>query len=1087
MLIINECGFSTAAHEKMKKNIASLIERGVRSYLIVPEQQTVTAEAEMARELPAAAPLFFEVTNFTRLADGVFRSLGGVSRRQADAPSRSLLMWQTLTELSPVLDMTRGRPDVNDGLVKKALAAIGELEAGAIATEELSALSASTELSPRLKSKISDLVMISSLFRSLLEKKFGEREDAVIRCAKALSENPRHLSDAVFFVEGFTSFTEGQYRVISQLISRCELTLYLPLPRYDAEGFEFFEIAHTKSRVSALCDRLGTRKKLIRESDYDAEKPAALTEAIRLLWRTDGKIDNDSLQNTDSIRIFEAHTPFDECDFLCADIKRRVMEGARYSDFAIISRSAEEYLGALDVSLERAEIPYFTSRTRDASEYEAIKFIYSAYAALDGFKREDVIAYLKCGFCDAERDSLDEFELYVERWGLSGSRLCREEPWSMNPDGYTLRRRESADAELLRINEARDKIIKPLMRLERNTRGIHTVAEHAAILFDFLTEMRLEEKLSERCSQTGEALPLWKIITDSLDKIVETLGDMSVSREVFVSQLKILFRSVGIGKIPAFIDEVTVGGAEMLRLCGKRHIYILGLNQGKFPRAPKDESYFNERDKLTLSGMGINVTADLQLRSARELFFLSRAMSFAAESVTLLYSVCGTDFKPLRRADVISRLSDISGGVLSPVKISELPAEKRIYSVAQAKELIGTLSCEKRALTERALADIGESPFTDCRDISNANLTLGDEALGRIYGEELALTQTRIDSYVKCPLSYFCKYNLSLESAEPYEVGHSDIGSLVHAILENFFSRIEREKIELATLSQQTLEQITLDSAKAYMSELYAQSAPGEQTKIALERIYRATLPVVEDICLELKGSDFKPKFFELNIKKNAADTPEPTSFTYPSGRVSVYGQIDRVDTYKSGDRLYVRVIDYKTGNKHFTPEDLEKGENLQMFLYLKSIIDSKNPAFRECIGCADGDEIIPAGVIYVKTSPSDIKVDTDDGATVRAELKKTRERRGMILDDPIAIAAQNPEYLPVKYKKDGTPTAYSEKYLYTEDTWGELMEAVGEAVGRVSESMRKGDLHASPKKNGSDKTPCEYCEYKAICRIQFK
>ena len=49
MLIINECGFSSWAHEKMKKTVASLIERGVRSYLIVPEQQTVTAEAEMAR------------------------------------------------------------------------------------------------------------------------------------------------------------------------------------------------------------------------------------------------------------------------------------------------------------------------------------------------------------------------------------------------------------------------------------------------------------------------------------------------------------------------------------------------------------------------------------------------------------------------------------------------------------------------------------------------------------------------------------------------------------------------------------------------------------------------------------------------------------------------------------------------------------------------------------------------------------------------------------------------------------------------------------------------------------------------------
>lgn len=1084
MLIINECGFSTVPHEKMKKRIAELISSGVRSYLIVPEQQTVTAESEMARELPESAPLFFEVTNFTRLSDSVFRSLGGVCQKHADSAARSLLMWRTLSELSPALDMTRGRSDVNDGLVKKALSAIGELNSGAVDEGELSELCDCSDIGARLRGKISDITMISSLYRELLYKTYGEKEDALLRCADALNKSPRHLSDTVFFIEGFTSFTEPQYKIIGELLKRTEVNLHLPLPRYEYEGFEFSEIRDTKARINSIADRHGIEKKLIRDIGYDNSRPEIFNEILRLIWRTEGEIDNDSLQNTDSVRVFEAHTPFDECDFICADIRRRVIEGAAYSDFAVISRNPDEYFGVLDVALEKSGIPYFTSHTHDASEYEAIKFIYSAYSAVDAFRREDVLAYMKCGFCDVTRDEADEFEMYAERWGLSGRALTADGLWSMNPDGYTLRKRADADSELQRINKTRDIILRPLIGFGKLISGTHTVSEHAELLFEFLLKMRIPEKLESRGCDTIGGVSLWKIIADALDTAVEALGDMKVTKDVFLSLLKILFRSVGIGKIPAAIDEVTIGGAEMLRLYGKRHIYMLGVNAGKFPKNAKDESYFNERDKEQLSSHGINVRADLDLRSARELFFFSRAISFAAESLTFLYSVSGTDFTALPKSDVISRFSDISHGIIKPIRIAELPVRERIFSPAPTSELIGELDGEVRRTVEAALTECGFAPYPEAeRDIENGNLTLGGEALSAIYGGELALTQTRIDSYVKCPLSYFCKYNLALSDSAPYELGHSGIGSFVHAILENFFSQIKKDGTDLTALSQKSLERITYDSAKKYMDMLYSELGGKAETNIMLERVFRATLPVVEDICDELSHSGFSPEFFELNIRGDSEENPEPVRFEYPEGAVSVYGQIDRVDTYRDGENLYVRVIDYKTGNKRFSPDDLKKGENLQMFLYLKSIIDSKKQSFKERIGADKSTKLIPAGVIYVKTSPSDVKVSTNDTAAVAAELKKTRERRGMILDDSTSLAAMNPEYLPVKFKKDGTPTAGCEKYLYTPEGWDELMRTLGEVIGDVTGRMRSGKIHAFAKGQKNEKLPCEYCEYKAICR----
>ena len=1086
MLVINECGFSTAPHEKMKKAIEALIGRSRRSYLIVPEQQTVTAESEMASELPEGAPLFFEVTNFTRLSDSVFRIKGGVCKKHADSAARSLIMWRTLTELSPSLDMTRGRSDINDGIVKKAISAIGELNAGGVGADELAALSACEDIGARLKGKISDISMISSLFYELLERTYGEREDALARCYNILREHKELFSDAVFFIEGFTSFTEPQYKIIGELMKRCEVNLLLPLPKYEAEGFEFSEIRHTKSRITALADRFGVEKKLVRELGFDKERPEILNSALRLLWRTDGEIDNDCLQNRSLIRIYEAHTPFDECDFIAADIKRRIMEGDAYSDFAIIARSPEEYLGVLDVALEKSAIPYFMSRTHDATEYEAIKFIYSAYAAAESFRREDVISYMKCGFCDVEREATDELEIYMERWQLSGGTLCTTDPWNMNPDGYTLRKREDTDAQLLRINETKELVMRPLIAFAKRISGTHTVREHAEMLFDFLTEMKIEEKLELRPSSLGA--PLWQIITEALDTVVDALGDMSEGKDVFLSQLKILFRSVGIGKIPAVIDEVTVGGAEMLRLYGKRHIYLLGVNGGKFPKNPKDESYFSEKDKSALSAHGINLSADLELRSARELFFFSRAFGFAEGDVTLLYSTSGTDFKALPKSDIISRFSDISHGIIKPIKIAELSPSERIFSPAAAAELIGELSPSAASAAERALSDIGLAPFPkEKREVENAELSLGDDALSEIYRGELALTQTRIDSYVKCPFSYFCKYNLELSDSAPFEVGRSGVGSFVHAILENFFSHTSREGIDLSTLTDSELEKITYASAKKYTGELFSQVSDTAQTKIMLERIYRATLPIVKDVCTELSGSEFEPKFFELNIRCGSTENPEPVRFEYPEGAVSVYGQIDRVDTYRDGDKLFVKVIDYKTGNKRFSPDDLEKGENLQMFLYLKSIIESKNPSFRQRIGADGNTKLIPAGVIYVKTSPSDVKVSKNTPEAVAAELKSSRSRQGMILNDATSLAAENRDFLPVKFKTDGTPKKDTEKYFYTAEGWGDIMNTLEDTVGRVSGRMRRGEIPAVAKGQKKDKLPCEYCEYRAVCRTSVK
>ena len=1090
MLRIVEGGFSSAAYEEIKSEILKLTNEGRRVFLIVPEQQTVSAEKEMAEFLPDSAPLTFEVTNFTRLANTVYRQLGGIAGEYSDSGKESLIMWRTLTELSPFLSMTNGREEINTGTVKKALAAVAEMKSIAALPSELAALAENEGIkeNARLSRKLSDISKIMTLYKRLLEEKYTSAKDECERLAAKLEENPGFFDGTFFFISGFTSFTEPQCAVMSHLMKSSDVTLHLALSKTGYDLFEFSEIVRTKEKILRTADRAGVSKNLLRREAVLPGKPPLLDDVCGLLWRNFGKADEESAKDDGTIRIFEAQDPYEECDFIAADIKRRVMEGSSFKDFAIIMRDAESYAGIIDSSLGKADIPAFISIRKDISSFEAVKLIYTAFAVVTGgFKREDVISYTKCRLCGVSADACDEFELYTEMWQISGERFTDGILWNMSPNGYSTESRADYAEILKRIDETRRAVTEPLMRFKEDINEAKTVRDHAIALTDFLTSLSVEEKINERrlelislgeADAAEESERLWEIICSALDSLVEVLGDIKINASGFESQLRVLLSEADIGKIPSFYDAVTVGSADMIRLTDKKHVYLVGVNQGEFPRPPKDNSYFTERDRLTLASLGVLTETDGDIPGARELFFFSRAFAAANESVTLLYSVRDDSFTASAKADIIDRISYICHGRIKPKKISELSIAERIYYPDAA------LDASDDADVRAALIDAGYGRELAVSEgnISNGSITLDGKVIDIMYPGDLALTQTRIDTYVGCPFAYFLRYNLKLSENERAEFDARNIGTFIHALLENFFAELRKDGKCANDITESDKREMVERAAKKYLSSLSEGAVSNsKRIKIVLDRLCRTAMPVVDGLCDELKDCGFVPSFFELRIGNESEELPRPAAFKSDDGKnVYVYGSIDRVDTYKSGKDVFVRVIDYKTGSKTFSPDDIDEGKNLQMFLYLKAIADTDNKNFLEKLGVEDGGRIIPAGVIYVKTDMSDVTVPRPDKEAAEEALKKKQERRGMILDDAESIGAMNKDFIPIRFKKDGTPDARSEKYLYTYEGWNALNEKISDKVREISSAIKSGDVSPTSKKSD---TPCDYCRFKPVCR----
>ncbi len=1093
MLCVIRGSFLSDPRREIYARACAAVKAGRRALLIVPEQGTLLAEREMADALPDSAPLLFEVTNFSRLSDRIFRVTGGVGASYSDKVTKSLLMWRTLAELSPLLKGTHAAVPTA-GEAEMALGDLSELRALSLTPEELTRAAKEVEdKDARLSDKLSDLSLLLAGFRARHGEKYADGEDDLAVAEEKLAEYPTLLADTEIFLEGFTSFTVPQYKILARLFRRTAVTVALVLPKVGDDAFEYTEVRDTEERLLSLAARESVERKLVKIDGQNTTSSEFLAGVLPLLWKKTTNYENISLQYDGSLHCYRGRTPKESADFIAADIRSKVQKGIRYRDIAVVVRDAGSYAGILDTALTDAKIPVFFSRKRDITETELANLIESAYAvAVGGYRTEDVIRYAKCAHAGITRDEADEFELYVETWKIHGRRFVDGILWNMNPDGYTNRKSPDADAFLLRVNETRKKLLSPLSAFAEDAGGTLTVREHSERLFAFLDRLSAEKKLAAQAEallaagETGaaeECAGLFAIFADLLDTLVDTLGDLTVDARTYAGLLRLLFSSVDVGRIPAAIDEVTVGSADMLRLSGKKIVYLFGVNEGEFPAAAPALSCFSEKERGLLSSLGYPLPPEEDLRYARELFIFSRAFAAGRDEVNLLFHEKDAAFKPLSPSEVIPHIERLSGGAVSVCDISSLPLSRRVQTPSAALLALGEEGTESASLRE-ALLRAGHASEVAAADapLLNASLKLSEETAATLYAHDLALTQSRIENYLSCPLSHFCEYVLRLGRDRQAAFDAMNIGSFLHAILEKFFASVTAERIDIQTMRAEEKNTRIRQAAEEYLATLRGAGTDNPvREDLLIERLIRAANVIVEGLCDELSGCRFVPRFFELEIRDGTEGAPSPVRICAEDGTdISLYGTIDRVDTYSDGEDVYVRVIDYKTGSKKFSPKDLEEGKNLQMFLYLRAVVESRDPAFLDRIGVGKEGVLIPAGVLYIHAATSGGTLNSPHEDT-HAALKAEQTRSGMLLENPLSLGAMNADYLPLKREKDGSFKASD--LLYTEEGWQVLSETVENGVRRIVARMKSGDIAAVPMKREGQSTVCETCRYKPVCR----
>ncbi len=1073
------------------RSIKDTVAAGKRAVLLVPEQETVSRERQMLRLLPPSAQLSFEVLNFTRLANRTFRTVGGLSHRYATRGVSALLMWRTLREVAPLLTKYGESAAGDIHFCDTMLSAKAQFKAYLVSPDTLLGAAEQLEEEDPLGAKLHDIGLILASFERALYDRFDDMEDDLTRLAAILKDNGRELfADTVFFVDSFTDFTAQELAVLGELMQVSpEINFTTPLPSVRDGSLHLSSARHTVRRLERLAAKAGkevfvcppTKKKPTRSAELLADRLFDMTAEPSPL----------AAASWNDLTVTACPSPFAEAEHAAATIHRLVREGARYRDIAVVMRDANGWSGIIDATLEKEGIPFFFSEKTDLTLHPLIKLIlYVLRIGRYGWRGEDVIGYLKTGFCPVSRDDVYLFEEYANTWRLRGAKSYAA-PFTKNPDGYTTIRSRRGEEILAAANRVREAIYPALSAFFTAAEEEKSASALCRSLYELLTSLGVADTLKAQADtrlragkkrEAEELSRLWGVMVDALESLSDTLCDEPLSLAQFSDALSILFAETDIGSIPTAADEVTVGSASTLRADHPRFVLVLGLNEGEFPRIVSENGLLGDAEKRKLSELGIELSATTDTQTSDELFYAWRALTAPQQGLYLSYSEATTEGRAATPSFVLERVKKLFP-FLREERFDAADPLSHIFTPEAAAEHLPELDPARRRALLPLLEEHGVTGLSHYGlPITEQNARISPEAARDIFSRN-TLSPSQLESYASCRFAYYCSRILRLREEPSNTLSAADTGIFIHHVLEHVMGTMRAQSKRLSDYTADEVDALVDHIFTDYKKELI--EAGGEfspRTEALLRRYFTLARLIVSSIAAELADSSFTPAFLELDLSRLA--TP-PALHLEDGTRIPLNGKIDRVDVYhhKASNEAYLRVVDYKTGTRKFDPDEIERGFCLQMPLYLMALCREHHPDLVKQLGLGEGTPLRPAAVSYLSTAigTEHTPARIEEEAAMEAALSRL-SREGVVLNDEEIKGALSHSLSP---EIVGGGRSKSQRQMEKEELEG-LFDRLTASVSRINSSMKSGHAEAIPNEHGG-RLPCEYCPFDKVCRASKK
>ncbi|MFQ5588967.1 MAG: PD-(D/E)XK nuclease family protein [Nitrospiria bacterium] len=662
-----------------------------------------------------------------------------------------------------------------------------------------------------------------------------------------------------------------------------------------------------------------------------------------------------------TLRITNAFDHQDEVLFAAKEIVRLISdEDAAFHEIGVVARDMSPYLGTIQICFQKHAIPVSSACEAPLLRHPlAQAALHLSELPSADFPRARIIDFLASPFFKTEFFCENTTPADRDAWDMV-SRSAK-----ITQGLHSWRRLEHwAQEEEPPLAEAADRLWRTVSNLhaDLNTLPLASswedyAARWEALLIKTLGFHPLDEADEAALEVDSEDHEINKGVLDvlrslsGLDRVTK-----QVSRENFIAAFQRALSRATLPVTKKNIPGVSVMNVMQARGLSFRFLFLLGLNEGIFPRAIREDPLLQDSHRRVLETVLGYKAGEKLAGYDEEKLLLALTAGGAAQTLYASYHRTDGSGRPAAPSPYVNTLKKTFWGSSGSEKTentlprsiitrrNHAPFDRDDLSLPDELAVLLNLtsqSCDallKHLSFPPEFYRHGQKALMQLEH--DGPLTAFDGLMdGRGHWADLqkkGISPTGLETYAQCPFRYFAEKLLALKPADTpedkTETANSDIGTLCHDILKRFYETCFTDSggplpakpfeigAQLRLIGHTCFAQFETETPPVY-------ALHWEATKT---RILEILEDVIEIDLAALARSGYRPSAFEVKGRQRLEDDwPEFT------------GRIDRLDFHPEEGKL--RVIDYKvTFRKSY--KRLEKnlllsairGERLQAPVYLR-------------------------------------------------------------------------------------------------------------------------------------------------------
>lgn len=1074
---------SGKSHYLYEKMIQEAGENPALNYIVlVPEQFTMQTQKDLVMRHSKKGIMNIDVLSFGRLAYRIFEETGKGDVPVLDDEGKNLILRKIASELEPQLKVLKGNMK-RLGYISEVKSVLSEFDQYDIGTKELERVMERVGSESSLYYKLNDMKIICEGFQEYLKDRYITKEELLDVLCYAVPESAI-LKKSVVVLDGFTGFTPVQNRLLAELMKNC-LEVMVTVTIDDSEDPYIY--THPYQMFGMSRHTVSTLTKIAKECKIAQKKPVWLKERPFYRFRECEALGfleanlfrygrKQYKKKQDAIAVYVAGNPREEAMAAAARVRRMTREeGLRYREIGVIVTDLNGYGDDLERAFSRYDIPIFMDYKRSILLNSFVEYVRSILAmAAENFSYESVFRFLRAGYGPFSDDETDQLENYCLALGIRGYKKWQQR--------WIRREKDMTEDELELVNHLRVVLVEcvdELVYVLKQRRK--TVRDMTEALYRFLEQGQLQQALKrqeEEFAAEGELAlakeyaQVYGAVISLFDKFVELLGDEPMGLKEYCELLDAGLNEVKIGVIPPGADQVIVGDVQRTRLKDIKALLVLGVNDSLLPGALARTGILSERDREKFELEKLALTPGGREQAYIQKFYLYLNITKPEKKLYLFYSKSGADGKALRPAYLIGELKRLFPELPVMDERQVRLAERELTPQTAMEELIQGLRMQSETAGSAwmelynwykrnpewagKLEQILEAGF-----YSYQPAQISEIAARLLYGEHFQSSVSRMEQFSACAFSHFLAYGLRLEERKEYEFQALDLGNVFHSAIERYSRKVDQTGRSWSEIGEGVRKQLVKESVEETVTDygnlvLYS-SARNEYMITRITRLLDRTVWALTD---QLARGDFVPEAYELNFGN---------------------GKIDRMDICRDQDEVYVKVLDYKTGQMGFDISALYHGLQLQLMVYMNAAVEHVQKKFPD-------KEVIPAGIFYYRMK--DPLVEKADAKAREKEILKELRLDGIVnlekeslqhLDHTIQGEST---VVPVKMNKDGSLSKLSK--AVGQEEFGTMLSFAEKKRESLRTQICNGKVDIRPYRQGQ-KTGCDYCIYQHICGFDIR